>query len=341
MRSALIVARMKSLRVIAILALLVLLGTACAGPKIPLEVGVKEYPTDVILGAQPEPAPPPPPSANLTPGFPGFLQPPPPTRELPPEPIRVPCPEAHPFTAPKERAPNRATQAPQPASYKFRNNGTFAVTNTANGKVVRGAYPAESDRKVLNPQRSDQGGFSFQVEIPQGDRTTTTHYSVTPESPIPSQAGLFIRQIVTRYPDGSADPFDPVGPGLKLIEFPAEPGKNWDTAGTDPDGTAMLFHARIGIEVADGDDVNTDPDIEAVVRIDACGEFIQAWLIEVTGGRIVGPGKDITFRALYAVATQFGGLIVYDNVCMSGTDNGNQISNCNEATINSVPKPPK
>lgn len=333
-------------RTLAASACLTLLASACSGPKLPLTVGVKEFPSDVILGNQAiPPAPPPPPALNLSPGFPGFIQPPPPP--LPAIPLPTPssvCPSAHPFDAPRYEAANRAMSPPVAGTYKFRNVGSLVF-----GDQER-EYPAESDRTIRNPRRfgEDKPGSPYGFEIVSqlaGEETTTT-YAVVPESAVEDEAGIFLQEVRKKRIDGSSDRFAPL-PAIKIVPFPIVAGDEWDSVGTDPiNAITMMIHGRIGIEVPDGPDPGSLPDLQPKARIDACGKVLDAWYVQISGvngapaGRIVGPGKDLALKAVFAIATQFGGISVYDQVELEGTDEGKRLVSDNEASILSEPKLP-
>lgn len=332
------------------LGLLAIVLSACAGPRDPLEVGIKEVPTDVILGAQIALAPPPGPALNPNPGFPSFIGPSPPenNRLLPapsPSPIPiVPCPSAHPFDAPKMEATNRATKPPVTARYPFRNKGTFDYMGP---RPAKGSFPEQSFRSILGSSVDPSTGtYSFSVAEDVAGTITTTTYFVQPESAVPNDAGIYITAISRRLRDGSTDRFAPT-PGIKILQFPAVGGLAWDSSGTDPlTGTSMVIHGRVGIDIPDGPDPDTLPDNQAKARIDACGVPIDAWYVVVTGppsqpaGRIVGPNQNLNLLATYAIATQFGGFSVYDKTEITGMDGANTVAIRNEATVSSEPKAP-
>jgi hypothetical protein len=314
--------------------------TACIGPKAPLEVGVKDVPTDVLYGGKRAEAPPPPPgSLNINPAFPILIQPPPRTRTTLPGPANaapIPCPTAHPFAAPKYEARTRGRVPPIAASYPFRNSGTF---ENSGGQSSKGAFPATTIRRVIDPSKpGSDGSFGFKVEEDLGDRITTTEYGVTPESPLTDLSGVFIREILTTFKTGGNDRFHPQSPGVKLLHFPAEPGAQWDGHGADPlSQTAMNFHAVLGKELPDGDDADTLPDLQPKAKVDACGQPLDAWYVQIKDGQIVGPQTNLTFNALYAIAPQFGGFPVMEEIEVKGTNRGLQTTSKNVATIGKEP----
>jgi hypothetical protein len=183
---------------------------------------------------------------------------------------------------------------------------------------------------------SDQS-YSFSITEDLGTRTTTIRYRVVPESALADQTGVFITQIITETDSGASEAFTPQ-PSLKLLQFPAENGAQWDSVGTDPlRQTTMSFHARIGREVPDGDDPDDAPDLVPKIRVDACGVVIDAWYVDVTAGQVLGPQTNLTFSSFYAIATQFGGFPVMEHIELSGNDRGVQTESRNTATVSEEP----
>lgn len=306
-------------------ALLAVTLAACAGPRSPLEVGMKEYPTEVLLGAQ-RTAVLPPPSLGPVVGFPGFVQPPPPRDSLPERPAPD-CPDADPLDSPRLPATNRASRPPVVASYTFRNQGAFTIEGP---NARQGRYPATTTRSIQNVQQSINE-FTFEVAETLGDTTTTTIYRVVPETVVPPaianppDSGIFIIRVVSERPGEDPEFFAPT-PGILILPFPAEPGLQWDARGIDPlTQTVMQFHGNV----------------TGTTRVDACGVFLQAWNVVLTQGFISGPTKELTFKATYAIGTQFGGFSLYDNVEMSGVDGDDTLRSANLAVISSEPSEPQ
>jgi hypothetical protein len=331
---------MSSRRVITLLVALMALASACAGPRRPLEVGVREFPTNVLFGSRETP-PPPPPAANPNPGFPVLVPPPPiPPVTVGPSPRPAPspqaaCPQAHPFTAPQYIAGNRSESPPVATTYPFRNDGVFE--NVEGGQTTTGTFPLSSTRTIHDVEEDPEGSFTFSITEFLGSRANTIRYEVVPESPLSDQTGVFITQIITDTQSGGSEAFTPQ-PSLKLLQFPAENGAQWDSVGTDPlRQTTMRFHARIGREIPDGDDADDVPDLVPKIRVDACGTVIDAWYVDITDGQVIGPQTSLTFRSFYAVATQFGGFPVMEHIELSGNDRGVQTESRNTATISEEP----
>ncbi|MGI8792954.1 MAG: hypothetical protein ACR2H3_07245 [Acidimicrobiales bacterium] len=309
-----------------------LLASGCATtPTVP--IGMKEYPADIVYGDQSTPAPPPPvPAADPRPAFPGFIAPPaprppsptsPPTTRQPTTTLPVVrCPADNPLDVPKREASPSVGSTPSVGRYPFRQTGHSKV----DGTVVATLAP-ETEHQVDAIRDVALESFRFDVGVLQGDATTTTTYEVNRRG---VENGLHIAQIRTSDPLGTSA-FTPSAP-VKLLPFPAVIGARWRSAGTDP-----LHQVTLSINGL----------VRGKTRVNACGTPLDAWLVEVgrdpqtdQPSRIVGPQKSIELTGTYAVATQFGGMIIAENITMRGSDQGQQVEVTRDAAINnSNPRP--
>jgi hypothetical protein len=306
---------------------------ACSGPRAPLEVGSKEIAADILIGESPDALPSRPPGAN--PGsfaFPGFLEPPIPRLEpgvVPPPQFARDCPIADPLDAALQVARASAPRPPKERPYAFRNTGWFQA-----GEGPRVDYPRVTERRV-DDVATDGANFEFDVAVDLADETTTTTYRVVNEAPTPER-GIYIIRVVTERSDG-ADVFVPQTPILLMPFPPPELGSNLEdelaeltgeeyrSSGTDPlTQTTLVLEAKVA----------------GKTRVDACGEWVDAFDVEVISGRIVGPGKQIEFTGSYAIAPQYGGLIVEDDIRLGGLDAFEPVKSRNRARINRVPAEP-
>lgn len=310
-----------------------LLVTACGSPNPPLEVGFKEVPSNVILGAPsatPAPAPgapvpavplPPPSVVSLPP--PPFALPPPggPLPPAPPIPSAPSCPRPDPLAAPEVEAPTSISKAPVAAAYVFDNNGTFSVSGA---DARSGRFPERTVRLFGNVQQGD-GFVSYDVSERIGDVTTTTSYAVVSRAALPGQeAGLFITGYTYERADGTTASFEPTPP-LKLATLPLVRGATTDSRGVDAESqTVMSFTATV----------------EGKARVFACGTPLDTWTIKQSAGRLVSPTQDLDFEASYQLGTQFGGIVVADAVAFQGSDAGATLQRSNRATIGAVPRTP-
>lgn len=308
--------------------------TACGGPQREPKLGLKEVPSDVILGAQgtpspsPQPAPstgtttlaPPPPSVVTLPPpvFVGGPEPSPP----PPPPTAPACASADPLQAPRIEAPPTISAAPQKASYVFRNNGTYSVSGA---DARRGSFPATSLRTVGNIVHASDSNFSFDVSELLGDVTTTTTYDVIGSSLLPAALapGIYLKQVKS-VRGTSTSTFTP-SPELELAAFPLVRGAKITSSGVDPQSTtSMQFTSTV----------------TGKARVDACGNPLDAWVLDLTAGQLISPTQNLQFDSTYAMGTQYGGLLLRERTAYAGTDNGDGVSRTNTATITMSPKLP-
>lgn len=334
-----------------IFAALAVVAAGCAGPREPLEIGLKEIPSQVILGSQTEDAPaavfvPPDAFPIRLPSVPaGVAEPPrpftPTTTPAPPP----PCPSADPLSAPKVEALNGIFSPPVPSAYPFRNRGTFEISGA---NAQKGVLPESSTRTVKDVVDSGGGRFRFQVESVFGDTTTITGYKVEPAGTSePGGQGLYVTAITTSA-EGQSSTFDPQ-PDLLLLRLPVEIGNEWQSAGVDQrSGTAMAFTGTTGVKG----------------RVDACGTFLDAHTVTINGrigecqdigppdpavpdpapacppqraGQAISPESSTSFEAVYRIGTQYGGIPLGEEIVTTTEQRSRSIHRENRSTINVVP----
>lgn len=322
----------RALRPAAALAALASLA-ACAGPHRPLEFGIKEISSDLILGRQgaavlPAPAPVPVPPVAFVFSPSGLVGPSSPMR--PATPVAAPpttqppssCPTADPLAPTQVPARNAVTTLPAEATYVYRVEGTYSV---GGANASSGTLPPLSTRRVSDVHQLSDGSVNFIVEARLGDTVTDTTYHVIPTTTLAPQAGIFVHAVRTSDSDGSSA-FTPTSE-LLLLPFPADPGATFSAAGTDGP-TTMQWDGAIGQKA----------------RVDACGTPIDAVSVRIRGTVSTAGARSVTqnIDAVYAIATQFGGISVMDTVNLDGTvvESGAAFSASRhlQATINSEPK---
>jgi hypothetical protein len=281
-----------------LLAAAVLLLGACGGPERPFELGLKEVPSDLLLGRQTQPTTPLPaqlpPAMFLVGDLAGLLPPaarpapPPPLPEPPPPP--APCPESDPLAAAKVETTVDIAAPPVPSTYTFRTSGTLL------DPLGPRPLPATATREVGAAQYVAPAEFVFPVTVDQGGRRTTTTYHVVPRTSLVVPPGLYISGVDS----GEAVPFQPK-PELLLLPFPALPGTTFNTAGSDG-ATTVQYDGRV----------------EETERINACGVPVDGIRVALTNGRAtsgrVEEGSRLAevFNATYTIATQYGGISIRD-----------------------------
>jgi hypothetical protein len=333
--------------------LLAALALAACGPVAPIDTDVKQAGANVFYGV---------PSASPLPSLPPivhFLNPvqsvPAPVEQPPlapvgfvPPPPPDPCPPLSPLSFPAQEPTPAPLHPPAPGMYSFRHSGTLTTNpGTASEKVVQ--LSQSGTRQVTNVSAvGSTQDFSFDVVDAYNGEVTTTSYHVYPQGlagTLPASngvaPGLYITGMVTNDPgDASKDwTFHPLAPGVEIFPFPATPGATWQSAGTDPlTGTTEV----VGPTATDPKATGT---ISERVRVDACGAAIDAWEATMQGEEEYaqgGPNSTVDFSLTVDMATQYGGLIVADNLAESYTDqkSGAPTDYAVKATIDVVPAAP-
>lgn len=272
---------------------------ACGGPERPFELGLKEVPSDLLLGGKKKPLPLPaqlPPTATLTIDLPGGSAATPTTRLPPPipepPPPEEPCPKAEPLSAADRQVTPDIAQPPVPATYRYRTKGYLATASSVSQVLPTAVHT------VANVQTIGPGEFTYDVTVVHGARTTTTTYHVVPRTSVAIPPGLYIAAVDT----DQGDPFQPV-PELRLLPFPALRGANFTAAGSD--GTSTVSYEAVVTETR---------------RVDACGAFVHGIGVRLINGRAASgtAGEEEalteTFEATYYIATQYGGVIVESEI---------------------------
>jgi hypothetical protein len=312
---------------------LLLLVTACAGPQRPLDIGFKEVPSDVILGAHgsptPTPASAPPVSTGgvVAPPPPAVVALPPPTFDVAPEPPApstptAACGTADPLQAPRREAPSSVSAPPAKASYVFRDVGTYT---TSGADARKGTFPLTSVRTIGNVARSSSTNFTFDVAELLGNVTTTTTYDLVGVSLLPAARppGMYLKQV--RSVSGSSTSTFTPSPELQLASFPLVRGASVSSSGVDPESaTTMQFTSTV----------------TGKTRVDACGTPLDSWVLDLTAGKLLSPSVNLEFSATYDVGTQYGGLFLRERSTFRGTDSNGGVDRALTATITTAPKVP-
>ena len=320
-----------------VLVLALALTAGCGGPDRPLEVSFKEVPSNVLLGDQTSPEPEAPPAPPSTDGLPIVVLPPPNVVPLPPAPFEIPppgrpfrpppppppapvCRTANPLQGPAVEAPPSIELRPTAAQYLFRNDGSFKVSGA---DAQEGTFPKTSLRTVSGPLEHPTG-FYFNVVEVLGATTTKTDYDVVTSQPLgsPFEPGIYIVRVTTQE-NGQETVFEPK-PELPLANFPLTRGDTVEARGVDPaTSTAMSFTSTVA----------------GKARVDACGEPLDSWTLDVKDGRVLSPDTDVEFNATYQLGTQYGGVILRETVVYAGEVRGAGVNRTNTSTISQVPKP--
>jgi hypothetical protein len=337
------------------------LGTACAGPHVAMQLGLRSYPTSVQFGSVKSLAlAPPVPPGGLTVAPPPVLaqvgQPfTPMTGGANPVPAGRPasaCPAPGPFAIPLLATTDTVASPPAPATYAFRNTGQYTSGNS------KGVYPATAAWVVQKVTKTGSGSFSFEIVSTSGPTVTTTGFNYQPPSAAGQTtvgstpvAGLYLTSMVQKSHGRTVTDFHPAAPGFLLLEVPAVAGDQWNSTATDPNSKAEMTGT-----LKEG----------ATKEVAACGQVLDALPVQVdgrigvstsaaeqpvsesppspvptpAGAQYEAPASNtaVTFTATYWFATQYGGLPVQTTERLSGTMNGVTTTSVETSTIDVVPK---
>lgn len=291
-------------------ALLVTL-TAC-GPEVSLEIGLREEVGDVTYGPPTTAPPPRPPARELT-GFPApFLSPvrrgpgaAPSTTDTTPTTIAPPpCKGPSLNASPREAAAVTDVPAPKPGTYRFRRTGSYRMGDGPEQVLppttVRTVSNVETHRPLPGETRSR---ISYDVTQIDGPFRTTTNYEIV-EGTATAVAGIYINHIIVEA-GPVMETFVPMPP-VRFFMLPAA-------------GTPAVTTDR-GVDAVTRTRLEIVHQTTGRVHVDGCKERYDAWNVKLWAGTVDRVTKSFTVVGSYAVATQFGGLVVAEDLTLKGTD---------------------
>lgn len=220
-----------------------------------------------------------------------------------------PCPEAKINAFPLEEATFESQRPPADGAYRWRRAGT----QTVDGVTV--PVSGFETRFVTGARRLSDSTFTFKTsQVGLDGRTAVTTWTVNSE-PVSAAAqggsageperGLTLNRIETFGRDGKQQAAFAPTPGILFLPLSVDPDERWTSVGGDPLTGQVLEHVA---------------QVEGRVRVDACGELVDGWQVTATQ-RLNGGQAVRTYR--YVVATQYGGIIVGEQV--DGSSGGGAI----------------
>lgn len=262
-------------------------------------VNMKAYPVDFAFGDEPDAGAPPAALAPFPPpladggstffDFPTQDQSPPPT--YPPAvygPVAADlCPEPGPNAVAEEPISADVKRPVEAGSYLFKQQGTLDIVGI--GKVP---LPPLTARIVRNVQQTTTTApqIDFDVELFTGLRRQIQKFRAIPGD------GIYLRGISTKTGNDSHD-FNPVLPVL-VFKLPA---------------TQLTAVSGVGVDPLTGETLVVQGTIDKVVRVEGCGEVVDAWHTNATWTFQRGTDSQV-YQFEYSVATQHGGLIVQEHL---------------------------
>lgn len=302
-------------KTIAITSLLLVAATACIRP--PSRVGIKALTADLVFGIPPveEPVVPPDSFPDEPSSFtPGNLA----ARDLVPRGrvTAAACPEATVNEVAKE-AGARIEGRPQLGRYRWKRSGEQTVLGQrykVDGfgqksvlEVIQASHPEEFTFKILN-----QGTVEVFEVVMSGPTAPPPPIIPAGYGIVRDQGsinGIYLTEMIFNYGQNNQSHFVP-DPSILYMPLPVLPGFQRSVTGTDPKTLTSMTH---NFHVFDR------------ARYDACGELVQAWYVEADqtfsnptageeGEEITEAGASFTRRYHYSVATQYGGMIVFEHI---------------------------
>lgn len=290
-----------------------------------VSVGMKEAPIDITYGAQGTPSPA---SRPLGAGlggttFPGFISPPvllpPPVTNDPPPVAVETCPTADPFAVPARSAGSTVDGLPRMGGYGFVRDGWVQTARTDDPRGQAAVQDAPKQplsprlmRFARNAHRVDANVSEYDIVQQDGYLKTTTTYSID------NTSGMYIKRIVTERADLPPGPIGSSGvesfnpqPMIKIFNLPFVPERVDGGVGTPTQESS-------GVDPLTGVYMQTYFRTVDHERIDACGTVLDAWMIRVSGSFQRPNVRQFNFSGNLAIAPQLGGLIIRDEVLITG-----------------------
>jgi hypothetical protein len=308
-------------RPIAVLALLLVLASACSSNEDPKRgVGIKSVDTNIGLGVEVTDTAPAntvvrPPKQRRAPEITLPTIPPLPDFNIP-KPVTGPCPPAGPFDFPAKEASVELRGRPRPGNYQWKLDGKVS---DANGVQKVDTFETRTISNVRDDPTVPESFFfdvtqRYIIDERQGNGTIVTTYKVVPRSPAQTNQtnadtgkGLFIDKVVFNTTDEEGKPvhrtFDPL-PDVSLMAFPVRDGTAIDSSGSDPsNGTQLQIHGKV----------------DGHRQVDACGDRVDSWYVDGEQTYLFPDPETRQVETLqsnydYGVATQYGGEIVVEHV---------------------------
>jgi hypothetical protein len=284
---------------------ILLLSSGC-GPVVPLEVAMRQALITVFAGHHqptPEPSLPsvyaPPPVLNL-----GFAS----GAPLPMPSTPPPCPELNEFAVVKDPATALIPGPPPMANYVMRSSGSYSFA-TASGTVPTTSGKLPASLALVQPAQpkagTDQVNGTFHdyslITVSGPGAYTAYGFRLAPDNP--ATPGILLTSL--HWKDSVRGDFDfvPDQP-LQFLPTPVAVGNTWSSAGSDPiDETSIQLNGSVSKRET----------------VNACGVALDSFQVQISG-TIVSPTFQLSWTAAYDIGTQFGGLILKEDVTLSGPD---------------------
>jgi hypothetical protein len=305
-----------------------LAASGCVDRK-PPGVAIRSLKSDIVFGINAPPAVPPgilPPIAVGV-GLPDIALPP----LTPRLPSRPACPAATRTDSVEVPATLGVTVRPKPGLYRWKAAGKIVISGVEipllNQFVEREITDVSEVTESVLPVGSDPATaplvtrtFSYSMKAPLGpdaSRGTQVVRIQVKDNPVTVEAGttavnigrdivvgdpergVTLKRITNYAPDGSViSDFVPT-PGILLLPLAVNGGEQYQSVSVDAGNGAVVIH---------------DATVGRRKEVDACGTLVDGWAVSSREYFIGGNGSVSVSQYDYVIATQLGGILVYEKV---------------------------
>lgn len=201
----------------------------------------------------------------------------------------------------------------------------------AGGEIIGGDVGApDQDPVTTAPNPIDRGSINYTVDtfpglgmgpntFVRGDRVRAQNSSYADTERTSDDAGEGVSLFTTGWAEGDLSDAKTIkswllvhAPPLTLLPLPATPGLDVKSVSTGHGiNPAIIAGSPSGLENGPQMSFVIDGKVLGRRAFDACGEMIDAWFVNGTM-TMVRDGTATTFDYDYGIATQLGGLVVYE-----------------------------
>lgn len=314
-------------RLLVILIVTVVAGAACVQPDEP-EVGLSKIEAELVFGVvieEDKPVTTPAKAVADAPEQPDFDFGEDEPFEIPDDyesPIKLveDCPTAPRGASSEKPATNFVDGDPLVGLYRWKIDtvrtdpatGTKSSTEKFEKRIIRN-FERLSDSattfEMVQPNPADSGTFlvsTFEVYTDklQVNPTAGVPAVDSPVKPGDPERGVVLKRVEIQNSSGQTvgQGFAPRS-GLLMLPIPVRPNEQYQSVGVDPRGDTIVH----------------DAVVKNIVRIDACGEVIDGWLVEAHQSISNAEGTE-QIRYDYIVAPQYGGMVISERIRPSEGD---------------------
>jgi hypothetical protein len=221
------------------------------------------------------------------------------------------CPTAPVTETPDVAAPDNASAPPAGGLYKWQRNGVQKFT--VDGTDYQSAITGLETRLVRQVTKISDTRWSFEVVQPDlSGATLVTTYSVNTAAVQRGAAAPYV---------GNTTRAGEPGRGLSLERLQYYDGNGVLVGEFDPSAPMLWFplpvisgdtFTSVGVDPKSGQSMKLDGQIARRESIDACGERLDAWLVDAT--LTIGGDTSATRELHYYVATEMGSMIIGERI---------------------------